>query len=233
MATETPSTTSRLAPTVLMLAGVGVVAAYAATGERLRSIDGLPQAVVTGACLLSAFVILLRSRRPEGWRSATWLGLGCLGLAVVNAAFLVAEVRGDLPAGPTPYDTAFLGVGVMFLVAVGVEFRDHVARDDRREIAADVALLSAAIATMLFLYLRDPGAEPGTTASAAEFALLVGTAFSAFGALALWLPDPAHLGMFAAAAGICSAVPGHSCTSSTSTSHSGSVLSRRWPAGHR
>jgi PAS domain S-box-containing protein len=206
MATETPRTTSRLAPTVLMLAGVGVVAAYAATGERVRSIDGLPHAVVTGACLLSAIVILLRSRRPEGWRSATWLGLGCLGLAVVNAAFLVAEVNGDLPEGPTPYDTAFLAVGVLFLVAVGVEFRDHVARDDRREIAADVALLSAAIATMLFLYLRDPGADPRTTASAAEFALLVATVFSAFGALALWLPNPAHLGMFVAATGIGSAV---------------------------
>src|SRR3990172_10726369 len=98
MATETPSTTSRLAPTVLMLAGVGVVAAYAATGERLRSIDGLPQAVVTGACLLSAIVILLRSRRPEGWRRATWLGLGCLGLGVVNAAFLLPHMRHHLPS---------------------------------------------------------------------------------------------------------------------------------------
>ena len=206
MATETPRTTSRLAPTVLLLAGVGVVAAYAVTGERVRSVDGLPHAVVSAASLLSAIVILLRSRRPEGWRSATWLGLGCLGLAAVNAAFLVAAVNGGVPAGPTRYDTVFLMVGVPFLAAVGVEFRNHVARDDRREIVADVALLSAAIGTMLFLYLREAGAQPQTTASAAQFALLVATAFSSFGALALWLPNPAHLGMFAAATGICSAI---------------------------
>jgi len=124
----------------------------------------------------------------------------------VNAAFLVAEVNGGVPAGPTRYDTVFLMVGVPFLAAVGVEFRNHVARDDRREIVADVALLSAAIGTMLFLYLREAGAQPQTTASAAQFALLVATAFSSFGALALWRPNPAHLGMFAAATGICSAV---------------------------
>jgi PAS domain S-box-containing protein len=206
MATETPRAASRLAPTLLLLAGAGVVATYATTGERVRSVAGLPHAVVSGACLLSAIVILLRSRRPDGWRSATWLGLGCLGLAAVNAAFLVAEINGGAPTGPTRYDAAFVVVGAFFLAAAGAEFRGHVARDDRREIAADVALLSAAIGTMLFLYLRGPAAPDVSTASAAEFALLVATAFSSFGALALWLPKAAHLGMFAAATGICSAV---------------------------
>jgi PAS domain S-box-containing protein len=111
-----------------------------------------------------------------------------------------------VPPSPTPFDAIFILVGVVFLVAVGIELRGHVPRQDRREIAADVALLSAAIGTALFLFLRGSGSAPGANASAAEFALLVATAFSSFGALALWLPNPAHLGMFAAASGICSAI---------------------------
>ena len=52
MATETPHTTARLAPAVLLLSGMGVIAAYALTGDRIRSVEGVPHAVVTGACLL-------------------------------------------------------------------------------------------------------------------------------------------------------------------------------------
>jgi PAS domain S-box-containing protein len=206
MATETSRRASRLAPTVLLFTGVGVVAAYVDPGERIRRVAGLPHAVVAAACLLSAIVILWRSRRPDAWRNATWLGLGCLGLASVNAAFAIADLQGGVPESPTRYDAAFAVVALVFLVAVGVEFRDHVSRQDRREILADVALLSGAIGATLFLYLRPPGADPRLTASAAEFALLVATTFASFGALALWLPHAAHVGMFAAATAVSSAV---------------------------
>ena len=95
----------------------------------------------------------------------------------------------------------------MFLIAVAIEFREHVAREDRREIAADVALLSAAIGTMLFLTLRPESTpDPASAASAAEFALIIASGVSAFGALALARPNVAHLGMFVAICAICAGV---------------------------
>ena len=229
MATETRRTTSRLALTVvLLLAGAGVIAAYAASGGLVRSGDTLPPAAVSGACLLSSIAILARSPRRDAWRSAKWLGLGCLGLATLNVVFLAFVTAGPTPAGAIANsdDLAFVAVGLLFVLAVGAEFREHIPRAVRREIVADVALLSVATATMLFLYLREFGADAGAAdagaaASAAVFALLVATILSSYAALALWMPGVAHLGMFAAAAGIGSAVLTFAPQWLTGTFHAG------------
>jgi hypothetical protein len=181
MATQTTRTISRLATAVLLLlAGAGVIVAYAASNGPVRSIGGLPQAAATGACLLSSIAILGRSRRPDAWRSATWLGLGCLGLSMLNGVFLAFVLSGPTPAGAVANsdDVAFLAVGVLFLLAAGTEFGGHLPRTVRREILADTALLSVATSTMLLLYLQSSGADAGTTASAAVFALLVSAGFS-------------------------------------------------------
>ena len=76
---------------------------------------------------------------------------------------LVTDATGSEPPRLGPYDVGFLAAGVLFLIAVAIEFREHVPREDRREIVADVALLTAAIGTMLFLSLR-----PDSTADAGE-----------------------------------------------------------------
>jgi len=208
MSTQTQRRAPWFAPFVLLVAGGGVAFAYAAS-SRSGSPDDIPFPVVAGSCLLSAIVILLRSRHPDAWRSAPSLGLGIAAIAVVSATFLVTDATGSEPPRLGPYDVGFLAAGVLFLIAVGIEFREHVAREDRREIAADVALLSAAIGTMLFLTLRpDSTADPASAASSAEFALIIASGASAYGALALARPNVAHLGMFLAACGMCVGVYG-------------------------
>ncbi|HEU4866009.1 MAG TPA: PAS domain-containing sensor histidine kinase, partial [Actinomycetota bacterium] len=202
MSTQTQRRAPWFAPFVLLVAGGGVAFAYAASSDRSDALDGIRFPIVAGSCLLSAVVILLRSRRKDAWRSAPSLGLGILGIAVVSGTFLINEVPGPEPPALGLYDLAFLVVGLLFLIAVAIEFREHVAREDRREIAADVALLSAAIGTMLFLYLR-PASATGPAASTAEFALIVASGFSAYGALALARPSVGHLGMFVAVSAIC------------------------------
>ena len=204
MSTQTQRRAPWFAPFVLLVAGGGVAFAYAASSDRSDALDGMRFPIVAGSCLLSAVVILLRSRREDAWRSAPWLGLGILAIAVVSGTFLINEVPGPEPPALGLYDLAFLVVGLLFLIAVAIEFREHVAREDRREIAADVALLSAAIGTMLFLYLRpDSATGPATAASTAEFALIVASGFSAYGALALARPNVGHLGMFVAVSAMC------------------------------
>src|SRR5262245_19925959 len=182
------------APLILLVAGGGVAFAYAAASGR-SGMDSMRFPVVAGSCVLSAIVILLRVRGGNAWRSAPSLGLGLLALAVVNITLLITDASGPKPPRVGIYDVAFLATGALFLVAVAIEFREHVPWEDRREIAADVSLLSAAIGTMLFLYLRElTASEPASAASAAEFALLVAAGFAGFGAIALHRPHVAHRG---------------------------------------
>jgi len=194
------------APFVLLLAGGGVAFAYAATSDSM-GVDTMRFPVVAGSCVLSAIVILLRVRRGDAWRSAPFLGVGILGMGLVSITLLLTDATGPQPPRLGIFDVAFLATGALFLVAVAIEFREHVPREDRREIAADVSLLSAAIGTMLFLYLRElTASEPASAASAAEFALLVAAGFAGYGALALTRPNVAHLGMFLAVCAMCAGV---------------------------
>jgi PAS domain S-box-containing protein len=198
------------APFVLLLAGGGVAFAYAATSDS-AGVDTMRFPVVAGSCLLSAIVILLRVRRGDAWRSAPSLGLGILGMALVSITLLLTGESGHEPPRLGIFELAFLATGALFLVAVAIEFREHLQREDRREIAADVSLLSAAIGTMLFLYLRElTASEAASAASAVEFALLVASGVAAFGALALTRPNVAHLGMFLAVCAMCAGVMGFS-----------------------
>ena len=205
MSTQTQRRAPWFAPFVLLIAGGGVAFAYAAS-SRSGWPDDIRSPLVAGSCLLSAIVILLRCRHKGAWRSAPSLGLGIAAIAVVSAGLLVTDATGSEPPRLGLYDVGFLAAGVLFLIAVAIEFREHVAREDRREIVADVALLSAAIGTMLFLSLRpDSMADP---ARSAEFALIIASGASAYGALALARPNVAHLGMFFAVCGMCVGVHG-------------------------
>jgi PAS domain S-box-containing protein len=205
MSTQIQRRAPWFAPFVLLIAGGGVAFAYAAS-SRSGWPDDIRSPLVAGSCLLSAIVILLRCRHKGAWRSAPSLGLGIAAIAVVSAGLLVTDATGSEPPRLGLYDVGFLAAGVLFLIAVAIEFREHVAREDRREIVADVALLSAAIGTMLFLSLRpDSMADP---VRSAEFALIIASGASAYGALALARPNVAHLGMFFAVCGMCVGVHG-------------------------
>ena len=183
-------------PGVLTLVAAGVAVLYATKLEQIRRTDGLPGIIVAASCVLAAAVILVRARRADAWRTARWLALGVLGIALVALTIAVLDFRHVRFERPTPYDAAFLAVTVLFLVPIWFEFRSHVGLDDRREIVADIALIGVAVGTMLYLLLR-PNALDIHALSAAEFAVIVALALSAYGALALWLPTAGHLGMFA------------------------------------
>ncbi|HEU4832367.1 MAG TPA: PAS domain S-box protein, partial [Actinomycetota bacterium] len=203
MSTQTQRRAPWFAPFVLLVAGGGVALAYAVS-SRSGSPEDIRFPVVTGSCLVSAIVILLRSRHHGAWRSAPSLGVGIAAIAVVSATLLVTDATGSEPPRLGPYDAGFFAAGVLFLIAVAIEFREHVPREDRREIVADVALLTAAIGTILFLSLRpDSTADMASNASSAEFALIIASGASAYGALALARPNVAHVGMFLAVCGMC------------------------------
>src|SRR4030095_13956762 len=121
------------APFVLLVAGGGVAFAYAVS-SRSGAADEIRFPVVAVSCLLSATLILLRSRHQDAWRSARSLGLGIAAIGAVSGALLMTDATGPEPPRLGLYDVGFLAVGVLFLIAVAIEFREHVAREDRREI---------------------------------------------------------------------------------------------------
>lgn len=208
MSTQTRRARGWLALALLLLVGAGAVTAYATSLREIRGIRGLPGGIVVGACGLAAIVILSQARGPDSWRSATWLGLGAFGLAGLGSVLVVIDVLDTRPDRPTPYDAAFLVLALLFLVAAGLELRSHIPREDRREIAADVALISVAVGTILFLFLRPESAEPSGVASAAVFATVVATGFTSYAAIVLWLPTPTHITLFLGMAGVSYALLG-------------------------
>jgi PAS domain S-box-containing protein len=201
-----PASTARLATALLFLTAAGVIAAYTIAPDGLRATHGLSSGIVTGVCLLAAVVIFARSRRPEAWKSAPWVGFAVLGLAAIGGLFTYIDITGHPKGRSIIYDVSFLLVSLVFLAPAGIEYRDHLPKEDRREIVADVALISAAFGTALYLLLRPGDADIATTVSSAVFAVIVATACSAYGALALWVPSPGHLGLFGAMVALASSV---------------------------
>src|SRR4029450_6371577 len=133
MSTQTQRRAPWFAPFVLLVAGGGVALAYAVS-SRSGSPEDIRFPVVTGSCLVSAIVILLRSRQDGAWQSAPSLGLGIAAIAVVSATLLVTDATGSEPPRLGPYDVGFFAAGVLFLIAVAIEFREHGPRGGRRQI---------------------------------------------------------------------------------------------------
>jgi len=183
---------------VLLLAVGAVVATHLAAGGTLRKVEGLSDAVLASACLLSAVVIFWRVRTPGILKSAPFLGLGILAIAGMAVLFLVNDLRDGVRYSPSAYDALFLLVGAIFLIPIGIEYREHFRREVRGEIGADVALAAASAGIIVYLALRPSGADPIESFSTAVFALMAATAVTAYGALVLWVPSVAHIGQFAA-----------------------------------
>jgi PAS domain S-box-containing protein len=181
---------------VLGAAMAGVVTTHLVDGASLVDADGLHDAVLAAACVLSAGVILWRVRSAGLLRSLPFLAFGILAMAVVAILFMLNDFRSGIEYSPSPYDSLFLLIGAIFFIPIGIEYRQHFRKELRGQIAADVALGAASIAVILYLALRPALATSTESLSAAVFAMMVATALTAYGALVLWVPSLAHAGQF-------------------------------------
>jgi len=197
MSTEAASRRStRLVLAVLGAAMAGVVTTHLVGGPALVDVEGLHDAVLAGACVLSAGVILLRVPSSGLLRSLPFLAFGILAVAAVAILFMVNDFRNGAQFSPSPFDSLFLLIGAIFFIPIEIEYRQHFRQEIRGEIAADVALGAASIAVILYLALRPDLATSVESLSTAVFAMMVATALTAYGALVLWVPSLAHVGQF-------------------------------------
>ncbi len=195
MATRTYRPEPWLLPTGLVVAMAGVAATYLLANERLRSDPGLSGALVAASCLLAALAIFSRRDRTGPWKSAPYLALGVLCVGATNIVFMVDDLRG-INYEPGGLDVMFLLGAIAFFVPIKMEFQEHFEKEDRREIGADITLIVAALGTILYLSVRPQGADFVEELSSGVFSLMAAGAFSAYGALALWVPQSGHIGQF-------------------------------------
>jgi PAS domain S-box-containing protein len=183
---------------VLALSLGGIVAAFLLVSSSPDSRAVLWD-IVTIYCGVASGLIILSARRkavPE-WKGTGFLALGMFAVAGAGVAFLAIEWSGARSQhGPSLYDLGFLAIAVPFLLPIVSEYRDHFEREDRREIGTDVALITAALGCIAYLSMLRPGADATTMLSAGIFALAAAAAFTGYGALALWVSTPPHVGMF-------------------------------------
>ncbi|HXF36184.1 MAG TPA: PAS domain-containing sensor histidine kinase [Actinomycetota bacterium] len=187
-----------VAAALLALTTGGVLLAYAVAPARPRPRALLSDATMLVALAVAGWVLLQAVRDGRAWPPARWFGLGLLGLAGASGAFLAY----DLAVGPSYrsglLDLAFLPLALPFLLPARAEFRAHFTPEDRREIVADVALLTAALAAIASLFLRPAGADVATSISSGVFAVIGVAGITTFAALAVWVPTVRHLGHLAA-----------------------------------
>src|SRR6266508_3615952 len=180
---------------VLGAAMAGVVTTHLVGGTSLLDAEGLPDAILAAACVLSAGVILWRVHSAGLLRSLPFLAFGILAIAAVSLLFMLNDFRYGLYS-PSRYDSLFLLIGAIFFVPIEIEYRQHFRKEIRGQIVADVALGAASIAVILYLALRPDLATSTESLSTAVFAMMVATALTAYGALVLWVPSLAHVGQF-------------------------------------
>jgi len=142
---------------------------------------------------LIGFAAIMATRKREGaWRTAPYLAIATMLLALAGATLYVLDLRKQ-PVRSGLLDLLFLLFLVPILQAIHDEFMGHFSKEDRREIAVDAALIAASLAAICYLIIRAPGADGIGSLSAATFAVLAAVMFSSFGVLALRDPSPAHL----------------------------------------
>ena len=130
--------------------------------------------------------------------ASTWPGVRAVGLAFLlvggaAAVFAIAGSFTETALRPHVADVAMLVLVVPFAMAGRQEFAVHVAPHDRREVLADVLLLTLSLAAIGYVALRPADATVAAGVSAATFAILTASIVAIFGTLALGVPTRGHL----------------------------------------
>jgi PAS domain S-box-containing protein len=200
----------------LVLIALGATLTYLLLPADSVTLGRVAQVIAAGTAVLSASVIRTAVRRGESWTGGAPLALAMLLLGAADVMFLLMDLAGARYA-PRAVDAAFIVLLVPLLALARNEFRAHFEPVDRREIAADVMLVAAAAASILYVLLRPENATPVTSLSTAVWAVLAAAQLTIFSALFLWVPSRVHALQFLlfAALGVATAVFGWQWTHGT------------------
>jgi len=159
-------------PAALVVTGAAIAATYAFARDTLGAADGLGSAIVAFSMLVSALSIFGRLRRPGAWHSTRWIGIAVLGLTGAFAVFLLRELTSPAVERDV-VDAIFLLACALFLGPLWIELHDHLEAIERRELVADVGLITVAVGAIIYLALRPSDAGTAELIWSAATALIV------------------------------------------------------------
>ncbi len=133
---------------------------------------------------------LLLSRMTPAWPARSWLVLAQAAVAAVLAMHAGLDLVLAEPRSASALDIIFLGALVPYGLALIAEFRSHVGPAERREIAFDMALTTAALGVLGYLLILPDGSR--YSSSAAVFALVAATMATGALSLVMWIPTRDH-----------------------------------------
>jgi PAS domain S-box-containing protein len=175
----------------LVLIALGATLTYLLLPVGGVTLGRVAQVLAVFTAFLSSWLIRTAVRRGGAWAGGAPLALAMFLLGVVDVVFLVIDLSGARYA-PRAGDALFLVMLVPLIALARNEFRAHFETPDRQEIEADVLLVTAAAASILYLLLRPENATTITSLSTAVWALLAATQLMVFSALLLWVPTRVH-----------------------------------------
>jgi hypothetical protein len=185
----------RMIPVLGALAVVCLIALSLA--EPGTTASSVTRALTAGASFVLAGVTIVGAVRASSWPGQRSLGVALIVVGGAAMLFGVIGVATDRAFEPHALDVVLLAILVPFIVAARQEFAAHFDEPYRREVIADVAVLTLSLATIAYIVIVPVEASLTATISAATFAILGGTIIGIFGALALWVPARSHLLAFA------------------------------------
>ena len=185
----------RLIPVLVALAIVCLIALLLANPGTTAS--SVTRALTAGASFVLAGVTVMGAARSDGWPGQRSLGIALLVVGASAMVFGIVGVATDRAFEPHALDVLLLVILVPFIAAARDEFAAHFDEPYRREVIADVAVLSLSLAAIAYIVIVPPNAGAGAGVAAATFAILGATIIGIFGALALWAPARSHLLAFA------------------------------------
>ncbi|MGZ4149421.1 MAG: ATP-binding protein [Actinomycetota bacterium] len=191
-----------VAPSVAARAWALLALAAASLAAYLLTPAGRPEALVSEAlvvlaCGLSALATLRWSR---GWPSRRGLAALLATVGAGNLLFLLLDLVRPGAYQPRPSDVLFLLVLVPLAFTAQSEFRAHFESKDRREVAIDVGLITASLASIAYVLIRPSDASPVVSGSTGVFVIVAAAVFTVFATLALWVPTTSHVLLFVACA---------------------------------
>ena len=193
----TPSSEARWSAGLVLVFSTAVIAVgflVLPDGGRSRVIAA--EGLVASACAVSAWVMWVVRRQGGGWAGVGYLAVAIGLLGAAAAAFMMFGVASPAGERATPWDLAFLILGVPLALGVRQELHTHFHADTRREIWVDVMLVTVSLTVIAYLLLRPANSDGAMASSAAVFAFLAAVQFAAFGGLAVWVPSPMHVVQF-------------------------------------
>ncbi len=187
---------SRALGGVLLLIALGVTVVYLVLPAGSQTLGRTSHAIAMITALVAASMIRSAIQREESWAGGEPLALSMLLLGGAHAVLLVMDLAGARSA-PRAGDSVLLALLIPLLALARNEFRAHFGPTDRREIAADVTLVAASVASILYVALRPEDATSITNLSTAVLAVLAAAQLTVFPALFLWVPSRVHALQFA------------------------------------